>query len=201
MKNRKGDAMLVVVCALAVIMMLCLSVLLAVSTSVASADSIVGEEQSRVWAVSFSKELERMLTAPTAAEESDGSSLCNYIQKNICKASWPYYNEDERGHSGVITTLNGSKAENAYRTFTLSGAGEELDCQVTLYWEADEELLAAINGTDPEACAEAKGDIVLVAEVSCTAGGRTSTVRNEFTPGVGIDESSADWNWGLSWRE
>lgn len=144
-RDNTGATTIVIVCVMAVIMALSLGLFLSASVLVKTSGRTLATEQSRILAVSFSEQVDQMLTGEGNAYESradeeagkaeklSGISIWHYVKQNICDGSWVYYAEGEDSlHS----------AENSVRTFqmTQSGVvGEIADIVLSMYWTKAEE--------------------------------------------------------------
>lgn len=183
--NNQGVTTIVVVCAMAIIMALSLSLFLTASVLMQESGKTAAKEQSRILAVSFSKQLQQQLTSDETvfanqdSEITDRSqnvyrtSLWHYVKQNISDGSWPYY--EEQG-----TPLH--NRENAIRSFTMdvSGVASEIAItKVSLYWTRGEQ-----EGTPKELVVATS---VTVKEQSCTV---TDTYELDVT-----GESYEVWKW------
>ncbi|MBD5471955.1 MAG: hypothetical protein HDR20_03345 [Lachnospiraceae bacterium] len=139
-RDNTGATTIVVICVMAVIMALSLGLFLTASVLLSTSGRTLASEQSRILAVSFSEEIEEMLTSDRyafgslsaeeagRAENTTGSSIWYYIKQSITDGSWPYYDEDD--------TVVHSR-ENAVRTFQISRdgtVGEVVDIRLSMYW-------------------------------------------------------------------
>ncbi len=139
-RNNTGATTIVVICVMAVIMALSLGLFLTASVLLSTSGRTLASEQSRILAVSFSEEVEEMLTSDRyafgslsaeeagRAENTTGSSIWYYVKQSITDGSWPYYDEDD--------TVVHSR-ENAVRTFQISRdgtVGEVVDIRLSMYW-------------------------------------------------------------------
>lgn len=143
-KQNAGATTMVVVCAMAIIMTLSLSLFATASVLMKTAGQSLALQQCRILAVSFSEEIEKQLTAretvysdynqEASAKLADAHtmSLWHYVKEQITTGTWPYYEEGS-------TELHGK--ENAFRTFTMDPtgvAGEIAETKLTLYWTRGE---------------------------------------------------------------
>ena len=106
-RDNTGATTIVVVCVMAVIMALSLGLFLSASVLVKTSGRTLATEQSRILAVSFSEQVDQMLTGEGNAYESradeeagkaeklSGISIWYYVKQNICDGSWVYYAEGE----------------------------------------------------------------------------------------------------------
>lgn len=139
-RDNTGATTIVVICVMAVIMALSLGLFLTASVLLSTSGRTLASEQSRILAVSFSEEVEEMLTSDRyafgslsaeeagRAENTTGSSIWYYVKQSITDGSWPYYDEDD--------TVVHSR-ENAVRTFQISRdgtVGEVVDIRLSMYW-------------------------------------------------------------------
>lgn len=182
--NNRGVTTIVVVCAMAIIMALSLSLFLTASVMMQESGKSATKEQSRILAVSFSKQLQQQLTGgETVFENREGeiadkvqsgynTSLWHYIKQNISDGSWPYY--EEQG-----TWLH--NRENAIRSFTMDNSGiasEIATTEISLYWTKKEEGI-------PES---------LIVETSVTVKGQSCTITDIYELEV-TGESYETWKW------
>lgn len=139
-RDNTGATTIVVICVMAVIMALSLGLFLTASVLLSTSGRTLASEQSRILAVSFSEEVEEMLTSDRyafgslsaeeagRAENTTGSSLWYYVKQSITDGSWPYYDEED--------TVVHSR-ENAVRTFQINRdgtVGEVVDIRLSMYW-------------------------------------------------------------------
>lgn len=113
-KENKGAAMILAICVMAVITVLCLSLLLISGIALSNAESRLAKEQTRVLAVTYSEQIREQIEASTGSmapgeTSPDKLSLTDYIWNNVNTVNWPYYNEEEVGHTKGY----------AYRTFQI----------------------------------------------------------------------------------
>lgn len=139
-----GATTIVVVCVMAVIMALSMGLFLTASVLTRTSGRTLATEQSRILAVSFSEEVEKMLTdsqysyTDRASEEQGRAenttelSLWHYVKQNISSGAWPYYMEGtDEIHSRA----------NAVRSFQIqksSTVGEITELSLTIYWTPGE---------------------------------------------------------------
>lgn len=139
-RDNAGATTIVVVCVMAVIMALSMGLFLTASVLLSTSGRTLASEQSRILAVSFSEEVEEMLTSDRyafgslmaeeegRAENTTGSSIWYYVKQNITDGSWPYFDEED--------TIVHSR-ENAVRTFQINrdgAVGEVADISLSMYW-------------------------------------------------------------------
>ncbi len=139
-RDNTGATTIVVICVMAVIMALSLGLFLTASVLLSTSGRTLASEQSRILAVSFSEEVEEMLTSDRyafgslsaeeagRAENTTGSSIWYYVKQSITDGSWPYYDEED--------TVVHSR-ENAVRTFQINRdgtVGEVVDIRLSMYW-------------------------------------------------------------------
>lgn len=139
-RDNTGATTIVVICVMAVIMALSLGLFLTASVLLSTSGRTLASEQSRILAVSFSEEVEEMLTSDRyafgslsaeeegRAENTTGSSIWYYVKQSITDGSWPYYDEED--------TVVHSR-ENAVRTFQINRdgtVGEVADISLSMYW-------------------------------------------------------------------
>lgn len=99
--KRAGAAMIMVLCMMALVTALSLSLLLTASVVFSSARNEWNREQCRILAISLSQEIETDLKA----NDDPPIGLRAYLKQEIT-AGWPYYNEDERGHTSRYADWN-----------------------------------------------------------------------------------------------
>jgi len=144
-RDNTGATTIVVVCVMAIIMALSLGLFLTASVLLSTSGGTLALEQSRILAVSFSEEVERMLTDERysfesrsgeeagRAENINGQSLWHYVKQNINEGTWAYLEEGQGSlHS----------RENAVRSFQMeqSGAvGEVVGIDLSMYWTRQED--------------------------------------------------------------
>lgn len=201
-RNRtSGEAMIVVVCVLCVLLTLSFSLLLSSGALMFRSSKTLPKAQCRVWAVSLSRLLDKQFTGDeytfdTQEQEDDAGTehpdaLWFYLREHLGeKKDWPYYGAGEHGHS----------ASAAFRTFTIQqdSLPEEVRqdigaMQIVLYWQPG-------DGAEPGRGA------VLTAEVTCTSGGQSCTITSRYLLAVSPDgpdagASYSQWVWSLDTRE
>ncbi len=139
-RNNTGATTIVVVCVMAIIMALSMGLFLTASVLLSTSGRTLASEQSRILAVSFSEEVERMLTdekysfesrtdeEAAKAENLNGQPLWYYVKQNISEGSWAYLDEQQ----GAIHSR-----ENAVRSFQMEqhgAVGELVNMNLSLYW-------------------------------------------------------------------
>lgn len=139
-RNNTGATTIVVVCVMAIIMALSLGLFLTASVLLSTSGRTLASEQSRILAVSFSEEVERMLTdekysfesrtseEAARAENLNGQPLWYYVKQNISEGSWAYLDEQQ----GAVHSR-----ENAVRSFQMEqhgAVGEVVNMNLSLYW-------------------------------------------------------------------
>lgn len=130
-KDNRGDALIIVVCVLAVLISLSVSLLLSVSTLVESTKKITDSERCRIMAVSFSDMVAEELVD---FEGTSSKDLPNYIKEEI-KNGWRCYDP------AMVSSI-----EAASKSFDILNDGKQLGDQLSdhhvfaeMYW---------INGSD-----------------------------------------------------
>lgn len=139
-----GVTTIIVVCVMAVIMALSLSLLLTASVLMKTSARTLAGEQCKILAVSFSDEIRNELTNQahnysSKAQEEAGrgkgasqESMWHYIRQNMEDGVWPPMEEGK-------TVLENSP--DRIRSFEMSNqgiAGEISDITLSLYWTANE---------------------------------------------------------------
>lgn len=185
--DNTGATTIVVICVMAVIMALSLGLFLTASVLIKTSGRTLANEQCRVLAVTFSEEVEEMLTSPEYAyqsvlEENMGRvqnlgsmPIWHYVKENISDGSWPFYEEG-------IGLLHGK--ENAARTFQMTGEGtavEIADMSLTLYWTRKSR-----EDNAPE---------TLVVETTATVKGQTCTVKDIYRLASSAGNGYHAWRW------
>ncbi len=143
-RDNTGATTIVVVCVMAIIMALSLGLFLTASVLLSTSGRTLASEQCRILAVSFSEEVERMLTDEKYSFESRSGEeagraenisrlpLWYYVKQNISEGSWAYLEEGQGNlHSSA----------NAVRSFQMeqSGAvGEVVNIDLSMYWTREE---------------------------------------------------------------
>lgn len=185
-RNNEGVTTIVVICVMAIVMALSLSLFLAASVLMKNSAGTVAQEQCRILSVSLSEEIERQLTADTnyyedqlsedtdRAENIRQTSLWHYIRDEIRSGGWPYYEENgDAVHS----------RENAFRTFQMENtgiAGEIADTSLTLYWTRGEEE------TMPE---------ILTVQTRVTVKEKTCVITDRYRLYVSGTGGYESWRW------
>lgn len=197
-KNR-GEAMIVVLCIMAVLMALSLAMLLSASVVMGNAQKSFIREQCRLTAITFSEALEEKLTEEydDALFGIENEGLRRFLRDAISTGQWDYYNEGKAGHNSkkAVThsyNLNGLDEDSAYG-----------DIKVDMYWEWDEE-----KAVDKEALKFSNS--ILSVNVTCEYKGQTQKIKSQYTlkcqyeSSVSAEEGEeppVSWNWVRTWRE
>lgn len=143
--NNQGMAMIVCLVVIMVVMVFCLSLLLLSYSLYSSSSKELTEKQCNVLAKTLARQINEQLTQSEIerdwTEESYETEkkfmiealeepLWSYIRCNIWQKNWPYYNEDENGHT----------SEYADRYFSIktdqdSNMADEILMKIS--WESD----------------------------------------------------------------
>lgn len=184
LEQKEGSALLIAIVIMMVLTMLTLALLLVSYSLFATANKQQGMEQCKEMAQSLSRELEEEITGTDVdfstydemktAYEAGESPLWFYLRFNLWQSDWPYYNEEERGHTAAY----------AYRYFDINtGTGKEAvadaldDISVKMYWEGE---------NDAE-----KEDTSFVVQVTCQKGKLKSIITSTYE--LTIDENPANY--------
>ncbi len=185
-QDNTGATTIVVICVMAVIMALSMGLFLTASVLTRTSGRTLAAEQSRILAVSFSEEVEGMLTSSEyaydqrddeeagRAETLSGSSIWHYVKQNISDGTWPYYSEIE----GSI-----HNRENAVRSFRMTESGttgEIADIALSMYWTQEEK-----SGKPGQ----------LVVETTASIKGQSCTIVDVYELGTTAHEDYQGWNW------
>lgn len=185
-KKNAGVTTIVVVCVIAIIMALSLSLFLTASVLMRSSANTVAAEQCRILAVTLSRQLETQLTDPenvfedrlsenaARAEDVHSISLWHYVREEITDGAWPYYEEDG-------SSLHNS--ENAIRTFSMdpSGVASEIaSYDISMYWTCGK------NEKIPK-------DLVI--KTGVTVKGQSCTITDCYRLRVSNENGYESWKW------
>lgn len=185
-RSNTGATTIVVICVMAVIMALSLGLFLTASVLLSTSGRTLASEQSRILAVSFSEEVEEMLTSDRylfgslsaeeegRAENTTGSSIWYYVKQSITDGSWPYYDEED--------TVVHSR-ENAVRTFQINRAetvGEVADISLSMYWTREG------NGNRPGK---------LVVETTASSKEQSSSITDVYELDLTLLGDYERWSW------
>lgn len=185
-KKKDGSALLIAIVIMMVTMMLSLALLLVSYSLFATANKQQNLEQCKELAQSLSVELEKEITDPifesyaeeTAALEAGEYPLWFYLRYNVFQSSWPYYNEDERGHTQAY----------AYRYFKIDTPETDVnvadDISVLMYWSSELD-------TETENENEAETTELTVV-VTCEKGKQRSTITTIYELVLGEDSNYDD---------
>lgn len=190
--NEKGIAMIIVVCIMAVMMALSLTLLAASSLLIGNAQSASDQEQARIFTLSVNRELEEALTiSEEEISENGAAGLWDWVNTKLKSRQWPEYagdwNQGEEDGSVLRFTLNHAEA---------IGEGKAIkSCEIAMYWESlgDNEL--------PDGGSESVGgeDLELTIRVTCSTGKNQYTISSVF--GCRKPEDEEDYYWYVSGRE
>lgn len=133
--NKKGSAMIVVLCIMAILMTLSFALLLSASIVVANANRRKQQEQCKISASSFGKNIEADLKDESIVEKE--GSLRAYLRDEIERymrsqnLGWAYYNEDEGdAHSMAAAKRTFSMEEASWKNQTGT-------LKMEAYWESE----------------------------------------------------------------
>ena len=134
LKQKEGSALLIAIVIMMVLTMLTLALLLVSYSLFATANKQQGMEQCKEMAQSLSRELEEEITGTDVdfstydemktAYEAGESPLWFYLRFNLWQSDWPYYNEEERGHTGGVRQV----LSGALRGFRPAPVGDHRLC-------------------------------------------------------------------------
>ena len=184
LKQKEGSALLIAIVIMMVLTMLTLALLLVSYSLFPQPISSREWSSARRWPRALSRELEEEITGTDVdfstydemktAYEAGESPLWFYLRFNLWQSDWPYYNEEERGHTAAY----------AYRYFDINtGTGKEAvadsldDISVKMYWEGE---------NDAE-----KEDTSFVVQVTCQKGKLKSIITSTYE--LTIDENPANY--------
>lgn len=137
-KNEKGDAMITVICIMAVFLALSLAAIFSASSLMSGALKSKAREQCRLGAVTFSELLEKELTWKSDYEDQKDPErqvygLRNYLREQM-EGDWRYYNENEAGRKD----LDKAKKYFTVDTGSVPGMDENVgEIKVAIYWTAE----------------------------------------------------------------
>lgn len=179
LNGREGYTMIVVLCLMSLFLVLALSLILAASQSVNKAGQRYYQEQSRILAVSFSKQVERELG-------NADSTVCHYVKEQLEKG-WPYYDpEDVTGshnRARAVKTLPVS-VESPGKT-AVKEAGI---MTAVMYWQTKDEL----QDSDEER------ELVIV--ITAETAGEKYSITTRYDPTLEDDDESGRKVWNGSWN-
>lgn len=180
MGNKEGSAILIAIIVMMVAIMLSFSLLLGSYSLFATVNKQQNMEQCKEMAQSISREIEREITGSETnfdsfsslkkAVEDQEAPLWSYLRFHLWQTNWPYYNEEERGHS-----------ENyAFREFEVDSDGNQEETSILdtvlikMYWESEEG-------------AQKNGGTSLFIKVSCTKGKQKAILTSVYD--VSVEEN------------
>ena len=185
-KKNAGVTTIVVVCVMAIIMALSLSLFLTASVLMKSSASSAAKEQCRILAVTFSRQLEEQITDEdnvyedrlsenaSRAEDIHSLSLWHYVRQEITDGAWPYYEEP-----GSIL----HNSENAIRSVTMdpSGVASEIaSYDISMYWTHGKEEKI------PE---------YLVIKTKVTVKEQSCTITDRYRLHISDENGYESWKW------
>ena len=185
-QDNTGATTIVVICVMAVIMALSMGLFLTASVLTRSSGRTLAAEQSRILAVSFSEEVEAMLTSSEyeyeqrdeeevgRAENLSSNSIWHYVKQNISDGTWPYYSEAEGG------IHNRQNAVRSFRMTESGTAGEIVDITLAMYWTQVDK-----SGKPGR----------LAIETTATIKGQSCTIVDVYELGMTTHEDYQGWNW------
>ena len=225
MKKKKynhGSAMVFVLAVMAVIVVLCLSLLLLSYSLFASSLNYEDQEQCQILATSLSNELQdelenggRSWRIPydgewvdkgqkiysfdeknNKVEDTEATGLVTFITQNIWTEGWPYYSEDEddKKHNKKNATrqLQFDSGKIENEKFRQMAAGLTIE----MYWYND-------AGDYDSGEAKKKNYTALIITVNCDNGKNSSTITRAYELNYNESLSKPDqgyeiWSWSLT---
>lgn len=174
-EKKRGAAMVIVLCVLAVFLALSAAILLSGSVALNTARTNLVFERAKVQAVSlgdvFVEEMQRPLNG-------EGSYLAHYVRDSIMSGDWPNYNEAE------------DSPDDAVRVFTMDeDDSKKHQIKIEMYWTG--------NGRPDEDKMDPQ-KIELTIDVVSTLNGSEFRVRNQFKLATVAKNT---WTWKPLGRE
>lgn len=185
-KNKKGDAMIMVICIMAIFLALSLAAIFSASSLMSGVMKSKNREQCRLSAVTFSKMLKEEFEWKTDYEDTTKNKLRNYIREEIESGTWAYYNENEPGHR------NKDYLEFSVDSDTIKDlAADAGEIRMKVYWTSD--AASAMTGDYREATVEV--------EVNCGLKGQKQIIHTsysiDFQPYKADGSVEEDDMWGI----
>ncbi|MEG1427014.1 MAG: hypothetical protein RSC76_04935 [Oscillospiraceae bacterium] len=180
-KSNRGDAMILVLCIMAILITLCLAMLLASSVLMNNVQNKEISEQCRVSAVTIAKELDKGML-----ESKDTASLYQYLRSNISLTgggAWPYYNPDEWGHGETAAVYRDMEMTNTQ--FENTG-----NIALRMYWTWEHN--AMFN--------KEYGEIELHLEITAEKRGQKHTISSQYGLSLEKGDPKGTWYWNLLQR-
>lgn len=190
--NKKGDAMIMVICIMAIFLALSLAAILSASTLMSGSIKSRTKEQCRLSAITFSKVLEAELTRKNDYEDrKNGStdSLRSYLRKQM-ESGWTYYNEDELGHSDLKERKKEFDLDSSSFTDLDHPEDNFGEIHVAVYWTAEAGEFGVYKDYS-----SAK----IAVEVTCGKKGQKQKIRTwynvvyEAYDGSGVKQTTDEW--------
>ena len=180
--NKKGAAMIMVLCVMAVFLALAVSILLAGSVAMNVAKQSALAEQCKVQAVTFSNVVD-------AAMEDKDSDICQYLKQQISGGGWNSF--DESNQDSAAAAIREYSIDNTY-----------FPMEMEMYWTVGDNQTIA-----PGSVGNAQGSydqIFLFIDVICSMDDSKYQVQsryrladNTLTEGV----TEPEWRWTLQGRK
>lgn len=175
LQDKKGAALLIAIVVMMVMMVLGMALLLISYSLFHTANKTQQNAQCEEMAMGVSQLIESEITGikyqnltemETDVAKGDAADypLWLYLRYNVLQTNWPYYNEEERGHT-----------ENyAYRYFDINtddavDTSLITDTSILMWWESEEGATS-----DPE-------DIPLKVQVTCKMGEQKATITTTYS--------------------
>lgn len=169
-KNKKGDAMIMVICIMAIFLALSLAAIFSASSLMSGALKSKTRDQCRLSAVTFSKMLKEEFEWKTDYEDTEKNKLRNYIREEM-EGGWTYYNEGEAGH----TNLEQLKKEFTVNAAAIGDMNENAgEMTVSVYWTSDQTSFSPHTYKDFQSAK-------VVIEVTCKREKQEQTIRTFYT--------------------
>lgn len=176
MKNKKGEAMIVVMAILAIITALGLTLLLSASTLLGAAKKDSLSERCQVLAISFSKNVEKDII------DEENSNINKYIKSEIfTNKTWTKY--DEENKTTTTKELIISTGNNDSSLYELGHYLEGYNLEASMYWSGN----VNGSGTSP---VDYNG-IILTVNITATKDKESFRAVNKYRLLAG----DSSWTW------
>lgn len=204
-QNKKGSALIAVMCVLFIFMALILSMTLAAYQVLAHTYQYAAKEQCRVTAMDYDRILEQHLQLQTNVEKTNpykiSCQLADPIVKYTADASgaeaWSYYNKEEPGHDDKETLSKKISSQfyiNSTTGYALNNMG---NVSISAYWKFSEAELKHVDDTGKKSPEYSK--ITLVVTTTCELRKQKYTITSEYKPNLieptGKWETPGQWFW------
>jgi predicted Holliday junction resolvase-like endonuclease len=170
-QNRRGSAMIVVMCVMALTLVLCLSLLLNASVMMQSSINQKNRQQARILTETLSDAVNRELTV-------SHTDLFSKVNQAISSGTWLDYEKGTEGHALADVKQSYAVSPEKMPPQMQNALNE---CSLEMYWVKESP--------------EQNGQIsrILFVTVRCTYKGQTSSLTQSYSSTAGVTAQNIPW--------